>query len=259
VQTGPNYDVSNFVENGAIREYFKGKRLSHTTTQKLYETDSFRMGYIKAYHDNKVISALFSTNKSPSAILDLSYSFSLPPALSITFIPDDIHQCGDLRAELKSLPALTTAILIFQTDQIAYEYNLPITITASFKISGTLQYARFSLSYTPLDFIRKLDLDLNSYGRMWQLYSRESKQSIPNTSISTSEAYESIILEANFKIISIRGNEVVSCARTVKQPQEELLLYAKIVPHQLILALRSKDAKLTDAVGLNLKNIFSQK
>jgi len=151
-----------------------------------------------------------------------------------------------------------SSILLFQTDQSSYEYNLPCTITASFKIGGALQYARFSLPYSPLDFIRKLDLDINNYGKMWAQYTREAKVPLPNTTITTPEVYEGIISETNFKVISIRGNEVVSCSRTSKG-SEELLLYAKIVPHQLILLLRTKDSKLTDSIALSLKNIFSNK
>jgi hypothetical protein len=259
VMPGGNYDIGNFNENAAIRDYLKGKRLSHSTTQKLYENESFRIGFIKAYHDNQLITALFSTNKSGSAITDISYTFALPPTLSIAFIPDEVHSSSDLRSEIKSLPATMTSILFFQTDQTSFEYNLPCTITASFKVGGQLQYARFSLPYSPMDFVRKLDLDINSYGKMWTQFTRECKQALPNTTITTPEVYESIISETNFKVISIRGNEVVSCSRTSKAPSEELLLYAKIVPHQLILLLRTKDSKLTDSIGLALKNIFSNK
>jgi len=99
--------------------------------------------------------------------------------------------------------------------------------------------------------------DLERYGQQWPQHPRENKFSIPTSTITTPEVYSEMISGANFQVISVRGAEIVSGARTLKE--ELVLLYTKLTGHQLALVLRSKDAKLTDVASTALKHLFAQK
>jgi len=260
IQPGGPFELSNLTENSATRDYLKGKKLSPQGMFKLFESDTFRISGVKAFHDDTLILALFSSNKSGAALTDIQYTFSPVPSLSIRILPDPIHHpLSDLKTEIKNLPSLSTSVLLVRLDQTTYEFNLTCTLSASFKNMGNLQHARVNLPFSPIDFIRPLDLDLNNYGKFWQTHAREAKLTLPTSTISTPETYVGLIGGANFKVISVRGMEVVSCARTQNGKDEFLLLYAKIIPHQLVVALRTKEGKLTDAVSTDLKHLFSQK
>eukprot|EP01124_Arcella_intermedia_P005746 TRINITY_DN13390_c0_g1_i1.p1 TRINITY_DN13390_c0_g1~~TRINITY_DN13390_c0_g1_i1.p1 ORF type:complete len:1257 (-),score=335.29 TRINITY_DN13390_c0_g1_i1:47-3325(-) len=256
--SGP-VELSNFTENVVIQNYIKNAKYNNSMT-KLFENETFRIASLKAYHKDYVVLALFSSNKTSQTITDVQYTFTPVPSLSFSLIPDEVHQnLSDTKAAIPSLPPQSTSVLAIRTDQTAFEYNLTAALTVSFKLSNTPQHIRVNLPFSPVDFIRPLELDLANYGKLWQTYLKEAKLAIPPGKISTPQAYVAFVEAANLKAISVRGMEIVSCgqAQRASGETEFILLYAKILPNQLVVALRTKDAKLTDSISTDLKNLFA--
>jgi hypothetical protein len=103
-------------------------------------------------------------------------------------------------------------------------------------------------------------MTVQQYASEWPQHPREKQQQIPNQTISTPEIFKELISGTNFQVIQAQTQELVCCANYVSAEAPKLcLLYAKILPHQLTLQLRTKDAMLSDYLSAQLKNLFSLK
>eukprot|EP01125_Pyxidicula_operculata_P002378 TRINITY_DN12256_c0_g1_i1.p1 TRINITY_DN12256_c0_g1~~TRINITY_DN12256_c0_g1_i1.p1 ORF type:complete len:1205 (-),score=382.26 TRINITY_DN12256_c0_g1_i1:22-3636(-) len=257
VNVGAGFDLSNLAPNRVISDNVVGRRLSHPTNQILFDNDFLRVSYVKVFNDNSnPVVVLFSSNKTSSSLTDVNYQITPPACLSLSLINDSIHTASDNKVTIANIPARATAVYTFTVEIKNFEFNIPLVITSSYTVEST-QFAKFTLVMSPLDFLRPHAIDIKTYGSSWGSHNKEAKLTIPQATITSADVYVKYSSECNFKTIDVKGLEIVACSKATKD--ELVLLYAKLMKHQLLLTIRSKDSQLTNAVATSLKHFFSNK
>lgn len=252
-----DFSLDNLQKIPVITEKILNHRMS---PQQVVNTQQLVVSWCKVFNSNGLSVALFCSNNTTSDIVGTQLQFSPPASLQLQLISDAVHTVTDQTVKIERIPPGMTAVQVFPVVQTSPLPNTSFSVTLSFNVDNRPAYGKFGCNLSAFDFLLPHNMTVQQYAAEWPQHPREKQQQIPNQTISTPEIFKDIIADANFHVIQAQTQELVCCAQYVSDGAPKLcLLYAKILPHQLTLQLRTKDTMLTDYLSAQLKNLFSLK